>query len=95
MHAGIQIGEIEKSSSQSVRILGIWVDPKPTRKESQPLLGELSFLRARQVYTAVIRPALTYGAAIWQTPAKSQSCTVQGVAAKLGKIRLQGLTELH
>ena len=34
-----------------------------------------------------MRPALTYGAAIWHTPTKSQSNTGQGVAAKLGKIQ--------
>ena len=29
-----------------------------------------SFLRARQVYTAIVRPALAYGAAIWHNPSK-------------------------
>ena len=29
-----------------------------------------SFLRARQVYSAVVRPAMAYGAAIWHTPVK-------------------------
>jgi hypothetical protein len=40
-----------------------------------------SFLRARQVYSAVVRPALAYGAAAWHTPAKDRK--PQGLAAKL------------
>jgi hypothetical protein len=46
-----------------------------------------SFIRVRQVYTAAVRPALTYGAAIWHTPARSQRDTAQGVAAKLRQIQ--------
>jgi hypothetical protein len=46
-----------------------------------------SFLRARQVYSAVVRPALTYGAAIWHTPTKGPNGKVQGLAAKLEKIQ--------
>jgi hypothetical protein len=44
-----------------------------------------SFLRARQVYSAVVRPALTYGAAIWHSPTKDVNVKGkgQGLAAKL------------
>ena len=105
MQASIHIGEIEKNPSQSVRILGIWVDPKlkwtahwkQLQEKASKQIGALtrvtastwgaSFIRARQVYTAVVRPALTYGAAIWHTPTKNQSRTAQGVAAKLRTIQ--------
>src|SRR3982074_3898507 len=46
-----------------------------------------SFLRVRQVYSAVIRPAMAYGAAAWHTPAKGPNGNVQGVAAKLERIQ--------
>src|SRR5271168_4880538 len=103
MQASIQIGETEKRPSQSVRILGFWVDPKLKwtahwKELEKKAAGQLramarltastwgaSFIKARQVYTAVVRPALTYGAAIWHTPTKNQSSTAQGIAAKLGK----------
>ena len=82
MQASIHIGEVEKIPSQSVRILGIWLDPKlkwtahwkQVQEKASRQIGALtriiastwgaSFTRARQVYTAVIQPALTYGAAI-------------------------------
>src|SRR3979411_1675998 len=40
-----------------------------------------SFLRARQVYSAVVRPAMAYGAAVWHTPTKGPNGKVQGVVA--------------
>ena len=46
-----------------------------------------SFLRARQVYSAVVRPALAYGAVVWHTPTKGPNGKVQGLAAKLEKIQ--------
>jgi hypothetical protein len=46
-----------------------------------------SFLRARQVYSAVVRPAMTYGAAAWHTPTKSPNRKAQGMAAKLERIQ--------
>ena len=39
-----------------------------------------SFSRARQVYSAVVRPALAYGAGVWHTPG---SGSAKGLAAKL------------
>ena len=42
-----------------------------------------SFLRARQVYSAVVRPAIAYGAGIWHMPAKLGTEKPQGLAAKL------------
>jgi hypothetical protein len=46
-----------------------------------------SFLQARQVYSAVVRPAIAYGAAVWHTPAKGLNGKTQGIAAKLEKIQ--------
>src|SRR3981189_3068506 len=46
-----------------------------------------SFLRARQVYSAVVRPALAYRAAVWHTPTKRPNGKAQGLAAKLEKIQ--------
>src|SRR6187402_1977695 len=43
-----------------------------------------SFIRARQVYSAVIRPALAYGAGVWHTPGKDAA---RGLAAKLQPIQ--------
>jgi hypothetical protein len=44
-----------------------------------------SFSRARQVYSAVVRPALAYGAGIWHIPGKSNSA--KGLAAKLQPVQ--------
>jgi hypothetical protein len=41
-----------------------------------------SFLRARQVYSAVVRPTLAYRAAIWRSPAKGLDGKAQGIATK-------------
>jgi hypothetical protein len=43
-----------------------------------------SFSRARQVYLAVVRPALAYGAGIWYTPGTGSA---KGLAAKLQPIQ--------
>ena len=40
-------------------------------------------LKARQLYQAIIRPALGYGAPLWHQPAKRHKAS--GVAAKLQK----------
>jgi hypothetical protein len=44
-----------------------------------------SFSRARQVYSAVVRPALAYGAGIWHTPGTNPNAA-KGLAAKLQPI---------
>jgi hypothetical protein len=47
-----------------------------------------SLPQARQVYSAVVRPALVYGAAIWHTPAKDpRKAKAKGLAAKLQPIQ--------
>lgn len=46
-----------------------------------------SFLRARQIYSAVVRPALAYRAAVWHTLSKGPNGKAQGMAAKLEKIQ--------
>ena len=43
-----------------------------------------SFSRARQVYAAVVRPALAYGAGVWHTPGTDAA---KGLAAKLQPIQ--------
>src|ERR1700716_4174343 len=46
-----------------------------------------SFLRARQVYIVVVRPALAYGAAIWHNPSKEPNKRAQGIAVQLQPIQ--------
>ena len=49
-----------------------------------------TFARARQIYNAVIRPAVAYGAAIWHTPTPTKgpkSFKPAGPVAKLAKIQ--------
>jgi hypothetical protein len=46
-----------------------------------------SLLRARQVYSAIVRLSLAYGAAIWHTPAKIPSGMAQGLAIKFEHIQ--------
>ena len=45
--------------------------------------------KARQVYQAVIWPAIAYGAALWHQPTKTNK--PKGLAAKLQKFQNQGL----
>ena len=45
--------------------------------------------KARQVYQAVVRSALSYGAAIWHQPIEASK--PKGPAAKLQKQQTQGL----
>ena len=49
-----------------------------------------TFVRAKQIYNAVIRPAIAYGAAIWHTPTPTEgrkSIKPIGAAAKLAKVQ--------
>jgi hypothetical protein len=86
MQAQLQLGEITKNPSISVRVLGVWLDPKlrwgehvkvVKRKmitQTNALLRTTAstwgatFIRARQIYSAVVRPALAYGSAVWHNP---------------------------
>ena len=48
-----------------------------------------TFVQARQIYNAVIQPAIAYGAAIWYTPTLikgPKSTKPVGPAVKLAKI---------
>ena len=45
------------------------------------------FLQARQVYSAVVRPALVYRTVVWYTLTKGPKGKVQRLAAKLEKIQ--------
>jgi hypothetical protein len=44
---------------------------------------EAPLLQARQIYSAVVRPALVYRAAIWHTLTKNSNRKAKGLAAKL------------
>ncbi len=106
MRAQLQLGEIAKGPSTSVRILGVWLDPKLRWGEHVKVIKRkmttqtnallrttastwgATFASARQIYSAVIRPALTYGSAVWHLPPSSEqgaaaSHTAKGIAAKL------------
>lgn len=50
-----------------------------------------SFIRARQIYTAMICPTLSYGAAIWHSPSPLSCSRPKGVAAKLQTIQFKCL----
>lgn len=81
--ACITLGNLVKEPSQSVRVLGVWLDPKlrwaahakVVESKGQQCLGSLrrvvastwgaSFARARLLYSAVVKPALTYGGEVW------------------------------
>ena len=94
MRARLQIEGVEKKPSTSIRILGVWIDPrlrwgphvKEVLKRMETRTNALTritastwgatFTRARQVYSAVIRPALMYGSAVWHSP------PVEGTTAK-------------
>ena len=47
-------------------------------------------VKARHIYQAVVRPALSYGAALWHRHT-GNACKPQGIAAKLQKQQNQGL----
>ncbi len=46
-----------------------------------------TFVRARQIYTSIVRPMLTYGASSWHTPAVGTNRAPKGVAGKLSSIQ--------
>jgi hypothetical protein len=46
-----------------------------------------SFVRARQIYSSVVRPLLAYGAVVWYTPASESTGKIKGLAAKLRTVQ--------
>ena len=86
MRAQLQLGGIAKEPGTSVRILGVWLDPKLRWGEHVKVIKRkmttqtnallrttastwgATFASARQIYSAVIRPALSFGSAVWHLP---------------------------
>ena len=86
MQAQMQLGSLVKAPTTSVRVLGVWLDPKLRWGEHvKVVLGKMktqtnalirttastwgaTFASARQIYSAVVRPALAFGAAVWHLP---------------------------
>jgi hypothetical protein len=111
MQASLQLAGVETRPSASIRILGVWIDPRlswgPHVKEvlrkmetqTNALLRTTAstwgatFTKARQIYNAVIRPALTYGSTIWHTPTPKEEERTRrkrqpvGPVAKLKKVQ--------
>ena len=46
-----------------------------------------TFVRARQIYTSIVRPMLTYGASSWHTPTRGTNKAPKGIAGKLSNIQ--------
>jgi hypothetical protein len=46
-----------------------------------------SFVRARKVYSLVLRPLLAYGAAVWHTPTPENTGKIKGLATKLCNVQ--------
>ena len=100
--ACITLGEIEKAPAKSVRVLGVWLDPKLRWSEhakiveskGQQCLGGFrrivtstwgaGFARARLLYNAVVKPALTYGGEIWseRAPGKESKALARAAIAQ-------------
>lgn len=82
------------SPKAELKILGLWIDGKlrwgPHIKETQALAltrvaastWGATLNKARQVYTAVVRPAMTYGASVWHSPKDTRTRGL-GPATKL------------
>jgi hypothetical protein len=109
MQASLRLEGNETKPSSSVRVLGVWIDPRlswgPHVKEvlvkmethTNALMRTTAstwgatFARARQIYTAVVRPALAYGSSVWHSPRGLGSEGGQqgpaGPAAKLARIQ--------
>jgi hypothetical protein len=110
MRAQLQLGELTKDPSTSVRVLGVWLDPKLRWGEHVKVIKRkmttqtnallrttastwgATFTSARQIYSAVVRPALAYGSAVWHAPPTSeprarQKSAPKGVAAKLAGVQ--------
>jgi hypothetical protein len=110
MQASLRLTGAETRPSATIRILGVWLDPrlswgphvKEVLKKMETQTNALSrttastwgatFARARQIYSAVIRPALTYASTIWHTPTPKEEHArrkrqAAGPVAKLKKIQ--------
>jgi hypothetical protein len=86
MQAQLQLGTVTKAPTPTIRVLGVWLDPrlrwgahiKKVQDKMKNQMNALSrttastwgatFACARQIYSMVIRPALTYGSAVWHPP---------------------------
>jgi hypothetical protein len=108
MQAPLPLLGVETKPKASLRILGVWLDPrlncgihvKEIQKKIKTHINALlrttastwraTFVRARQIYNAIIRPAIAYRAAIWYTPTPTEgpkSSKPAGPAVKLAKIQ--------
>jgi hypothetical protein len=52
---------------------------------------EATFSKIRQIYSAVVRPSLAYGATIWHQPSRENRMQLAGAEAPLDKFQNQGL----
>ena len=54
LQANLNLGTVIKTPTPDVRVLGVWLDTK---------------LRwTVHVYTAIVRPTISYGASVWRNP---------------------------
>src|SRR5436190_4314811 len=109
MQAQMQLGSLVKAPTTSVRVLGVWLDPKLRWGEHvKVVLGKMktqtnalirttastwgaTFASARQIYSAVVRPALAFGAAVWHPPQsgrqRGKRALPRGPAARLRSVQ--------
>jgi len=101
LKASVQLGDISKDPTTSVRVLGVWLDPKlkwsahaakayqkgaiavAALKRVTASTWGASFIRARLLYNSVVRPAITYGTAVWLEPETTKRSKVVQVISKV------------